>query len=239
MTGSASSPRRSLKEISPKQSLHGTITRIEPYGAYVDVGSESDGLLHISRIRKDPVNRIEDVLQPGQSVEVWASRIDPAAGRLEVTMLRPMGLEWKEITAGLRLTGKVVRVEKFGAFVDVGAERPGLVHVSEMGPGRRNDPADLVSVGDEVDVTILEVDSKKKQFRLSMKDSYLPESEEVEPAVPTAMELALRQALEGGSGPTVPGPAEGKKGRPSGRSEQEEILSRTLQKKVRTQPGGD
>ena len=239
MTHPPVSPRRPLREVSPKQALRGTVTRIEPYGAYVDVGSDSEGLLHISRIRKDPVNRIEDVLQPGQTVDVWASRIDLAAGRLEVTMLRPVGLEWKEITSGLRLTGKVVRIEKFGAFVDVGAERPGLVHVSEMGPGRRNDPADLVSVGDEVDVTVLDVDSKKKQFRLSMKDSYKPESEEVEPPVPTAMELALRQALEGGSAPSIPGAAEGKKGPPSGRSEQEEILFRTLQKKIRTQPGGD
>jgi len=54
-----STPRRPLREVSPKQSLRGTITRIEPYGAYVDVGSDTEGLLHISRIRKDPVNRIE------------------------------------------------------------------------------------------------------------------------------------------------------------------------------------
>lgn len=237
MTEPAQEPRRSLKDLRPKEALRGPITRLEPYGAFVDVGAEHDGLLHISRIQEGPVNRIEEVLQPGQDVEVWVSRVDPAANRLELTMRRPVGLEWRDLKPGLRVRGKVVRLEKFGAFVDVGADRPGLIHITEMGAGKKTEPSEVVSIGDEIDVTVLEVDRRKRQIRLSMKDTFTVESDEAEAAPPTAMEIALRRALEGegeragGRG----GPAGSK--RASRRAEQEEILSRTLQNKVRTQAG--
>ena len=239
MTGPTQEPRRPLKDLHAKEALRGSITRLEPFGAFVDVGAEHEGLLHISRIQEGPVNRIEDVLKPGQAVEVWVTRVDPEPGRLELTMLKPLGLEWRELKPGLRVRGKVVRLEKFGAFVDVGAERPGLIHVSEMGAGKQADPSEVVSVGDEIDVTVLEVDRKKRQIRLSMKDTFTVEAEGSEPAPPTAMEIALRQALEGGG---ERGGAEGQADGPKpsrDRAEQEDILSRTLQNKVRTQSGGD
>ncbi len=239
MTGATQEPRRPLKDLRTKEALRGSITRLEPYGAFVDVGAEHDGLLHISRIQEDPVNRIEDVLQPGQPVEVWVARVDPAASRLELTMRRPLGLEWRELKPGLHVRGKVVRLEKFGVFVDVGAERPGLIHVSEMGAGKQTDPSEVVSVGDEIDVTVLEIDRKKRQIRLSMKETFAVEGENSEPAPPTAMEIALRQALEGGGERAGPGSQSGESKPTRGRAEQEEILSRTLQHKVRTQSGGD
>lgn len=239
MTGPTQEPRRPLKDLRAKEALRGSITRLEPYGAFVDVGAALEGLLHISQIQEGPVNRIEEVLQPGQAVEVWVTRVDPGANRLELTMRQPLGLEWRELKPGLRVRGKVVRLEKFGAFVDVGAERPGLIHVSEIGAGKQTDPSEVVSVGDEIDVTVLEVDRKKRQIRLSMKDTFAVEAVDSGPAPPTAMEIALRQALEGGGERAGEGgqPAEPK--RPRGRAEQEDILSRTLQNKVRTQSGGD
>jgi hypothetical protein len=65
-------------------------------------------------------------------------------------MIRPLELEWREITKGMVLKGKVVRLEKFGVFVDIGAERPGLVHISEMTHGYIKSPSDVVKEGDEV-----------------------------------------------------------------------------------------
>src|SRR3972149_2490559 len=112
--------------------LEGRVTKIGLFGVFVDVGLAQPGLVHISKIRNEPVNRIEDVVQPGQVVEVWVQRVDLNAGRLELTMIPPLLMGWQGPKPGVRLKGKVVRLEPFGAFVEIGAERPGLVHVSEM-----------------------------------------------------------------------------------------------------------
>ncbi len=142
--------RRPLAELQVGQELQGTVTKVELFGAFVDVGAERDGLVHISNLRKERVNRVEDVVSPGQSVAVWVSKVDPASGRVELTMVRPVLLKWAEIKSGLRTQGTVVKIEKFGAFVDIGAERPGLVHVSEMSNEYVTNPAQIAKEGDTV-----------------------------------------------------------------------------------------
>ncbi len=232
-----STPPLRLSDLKPKMPLQGRVTKIEMFGAFVDVGLEVPGLVHISMLRREPVNRVEDVVQPGQEVEVWLHRVDPMAGRLELTMIRPVLVEWKDLKPGVSLRGKVVKLEKFGAFVDVGAERPGLVHVSEMSRDYVADPGQVVKVGDEVDVVVLEADRKKKQIRLSMKAAEVApaEDEAAEPPPPTPMELALRKAMErsqerAAAASETPAPA------PRRRKTQEEILARTLESRVRTAP---
>ncbi len=226
-----------LSELKPKVPLQGTVTKIEMFGAFVDVGLDVPGLVHISMLRREPVNRVEDVVQVGQEVQVWVHRVDPVAGRLELTMIRPLLVEWKDLKPGVALRGKVVKLEKFGAFVDVGAERPGLVHVSEMSRDYVPDPAQVVKVGDEVDVVVLEADRKKKQIRLSMKaaETVPAAEEEAEPPPPTPMELALRKALERSKQPAS---AAASSAAPSARRRktQEDILARTLESRVRTSP---
>lgn len=213
------------------------VTRTELYGAFVDVGADKDGLVHISMLQKGNVKRVEDVVQTGQQVQVWVHRVDAGAGRLELSMLRPVATKWKDIKPGLTLQGKVVRLEGFGAFVDVGAERPGLVHISEMSNDYVRSPGDVVSVGDEVEVRVLDVDRKKRQIKLSMKSvEVMEEIEEDEPVeeLPTAMELALRQAMGEGAEADANNHQEGGK-RGVNRDEQEDILSRTLSHRVNTQ----
>jgi small subunit ribosomal protein S1 len=232
----------SLKELEPNQELTGRVTRTELYGAFVDVGAEKEGLVHISMLKKGHVNRVEDVVEPGKEVNVWVHRIDPNAERLELTMIRPVDLKWKDIKPGMHLKGAVVRIEDFGAFVEVGAERPGLVHVSEMSHDYVKSPSAVVSIGDEVEVAVLDVDRKKRQIRLSMKAVDEEEIVEVdeEPPVPqaTAMEIALRRALEqseNGEEPEGDGPAESK----GSRETQDDILRRTLQQRLKTGSGKD
>jgi len=228
---------RRLEDLQPDMQLEGVVTRIELYGAFVDVGAQKEGLIHISMLQKGNVKRVEDVVQSGQTVQVWVHRVDADAGRLELSMLKPVATKWKDITPGLTLTGKVVRLEGFGAFVDVGAERPGLVHISEMSNEYVRNPGDVVSVGDEVEVRVLDVDRKKRQIKLSMKaGEVIEEVEEDEPVeeLPTAMELALRQAMDESTD------AEGSNHQAAGkrettRDEQEDILSRTLSQRVNTQ----
>src|SRR5690606_17629999 len=99
---------------------------------------------------------------------------------------------------GDTLEGQVERLENFGAFIDIGAERPGMVHVSEMAEGFVKSPSDVVKVGDKVEVRVLKVNRKKRQIDLSMKPvpepmEQLPEEDEEE--LPSAMAIALRRAM--------------------------------------------
>ena len=127
-------------------------------------------------------------------------------------------------------------LEKFGAFVDIGAERDGLVHVSEMSDGYVRDPSEIAKVGDEIEVAVLEVDRGKKQVRLTMNISLeeLMEDveEEEEEELPTAMEVALRQAMDTPS-PQSPS-SEASQPNDVHRDTQDELLARTLTERVKT-----
>ena len=165
--------------LEPKTKLSGKVSKITLAGALVDVGQELPGVLHISQIQKDPVNKVEDVVQEGQTVDVWVRRVKK--DRIELTMIEPLALEWKEIEPEMIVKGKVVRLEPYGAFVDIGAERPGMVHVSELAHGYVKTPSEIVKEGDEVEAKVLDVNRKKKQIKLSMK-ALEPEIEEFKPA---------------------------------------------------------
>lgn len=158
-----------LSEIKRKMLFEGTVVKITLAGAIVDIGQGVPGVVHISRLSTEPVKRVEDVVQVGQKVEVWVFAVFPKKNRIDLTMIKPLDLEWNEIKPEMVLNGKVTRLEKFGVFVDIGAERPGLVHISEMTHDYIRTPGDMVKEGDEVEVKVLEVDKKKRQIRLSMK----------------------------------------------------------------------
>jgi small subunit ribosomal protein S1 len=228
--------QRRLSDLKPKMHLKGRVTKLELFGAFVDVGMEREGLVHISMLKKGHVNRVEDIVNVGDEVDVWVHKIDPNAGRLELTMIAPVALEWGEIQVGMRMTGKVVRLEKFGAFVDIGAERSGLVHVSEMSDGYVSDPSEIAHVGDEVDVKIVEIDRKKRQIRLTMKEDPMAEIEEpeAEEAPPTAMEYALRKALGQEEETDGSGQPMHRGHQKRSQKEQDDIMLRTLEQRLRT-----
>jgi small subunit ribosomal protein S1 len=162
--------------LQPKVHLTGKVIKTTIAGAIVDIGQKVPGVIHISQIKKEPINRVEDVLQVGQTVDVWVRRAHE--DRVELTMVEPMMLEWRELKPDMVVKGKVSRLEAYGAFVDIGAERPGLVHVSEISHDYVKNPAEVLKEGDEVEAKILDVDRRKKQIRLSIKAN-LPKPEEV------------------------------------------------------------
>lgn len=180
MTTTVAEPLSPASELKPKTKLTGKVIKTTLAGAVLDIGTDLPGILHISQMSETPVKRVEDVLQVGQEVTVWVRKT--RADRVELTMIQPIGLEWREIKPEMVLKGKVARLETYGAFVEIGAERPGLVHISEMAHGYVKTPGDVVKEGDEVEVMVLEVDRKKKQIRLSMK-AVLPPPEEKEEKV--------------------------------------------------------
>jgi len=241
--------------LEPKTKLSGKVLKTTLAGALVDVGQGIPGVLHISQISTEAINKVDDVVKEGQSVEVWVRRVKK--DRIELTMIQPLALEWKEIEPEMTVKGKVVRLEAYGAFVDIGAERPGMIHVSELAHGYVKTPSEIVKEGDEVEAKVLEVNRKKKQIKLSMKalaveiEEFKPEKKEgkkgskqgskkemmeaLEPEEPkepelTAMQIAWQEALNKAD--------EGKafkiKRSKSVSHEQEEILNRTMEKRLPT-----
>ncbi|HMU93882.1 MAG TPA: S1 RNA-binding domain-containing protein [Anaerolineales bacterium] len=174
MTTPDSAPAVALE---PKTKLSGKILKTTLAGALVDIGQSLPGVIHISQLQQDAVNKVEDVVKEGQTVEVWVRRVKK--DRIELTMIEPLGYEWKEIVPDMTVKGKVVRIETYGAFVDFGAERPGLIHVSELTHGYVKTAGEVVKEGDEVEAKVLDVDRRKRQIRLSMK-ALLPEIVEEE-----------------------------------------------------------
>jgi small subunit ribosomal protein S1 len=226
----------------------------------VDVGQPLPGVIHISQLSTEPVNKVEDVVKEGQVVDVWVRRVKK--DRIELTMVQPLALEWKEIEPDMIVKGKVVRLEAYGAFVDIGAERPGMVHVSELAHGYIKTPSEIVKEGDEVEAKVLDVNRKKKQIKLSMK-ALEPEVEEFKPAANakkenkkagkrgprknefegevqeeankepelTVFQMAWQEALNRENAKKA---YKVKRSKTSTSKEQEEILDRTLQKRLPT-----
>ena len=158
-------------EIKRKMKFTGSVEKISLAGAVINIGSEQPAVLHISQIstedQAEPLKRVEDILEVGQTVDVWIRKVKD--DHIELTMIKPLDLEWREIKKGMTVKGKVVRLEKFGAFVEIGAERPGLIHISEMAHGYVRSPSDMLKEGDEIEAEVLEVSRRKKQIKLSMK----------------------------------------------------------------------
>lgn len=223
-------PRR-LEDLKRKMPLTGTVKKVELFGAFVDVGVGRDGLLHISQLSTQPVTRVEDVVKEGDTVTVWVRRVDTQAGRIDLTMVEPSALDWDDIRSGQVFTGKVVKIERFGAFVDIGAERPGLVHISELATFRVDEVTEVVKLNETVQVKVLAVDPRKKQIKLSIKALDVEDviEEEPEEAPRTAMQLALERARSQAS---QRGDRRRDKSRDArARDDQEDILSRTLANK--------
>jgi len=247
-----------VSALEPKTKLTGKVVKTTLAGVLVDIGQELPGVIHISQLQKDQVNKPEDVVQVGQTVEVWVRRVKK--DRIELTMIEPLAMEWNEIKPETVVKGKVVRLESYGAFVDFGGERPGLVHVSEISRGYIKSPNEVVKEGDEVEAVVLDVNRRKKQIRLSMKalepelEEFMPSKKEdrkargkrkakkeaqniesqEEPSEPemTAMQIAWQEALDRANARDKSNKSKRVKAGTS--DEQEDILNRTLEKRLPT-----
>jgi ribosomal protein S1 len=136
-------------------------------------------VLHISQLTKDSINKVDDVIKEGQTVEVWVRRVKK--DRVELTMIQPLAYDWKELEPEMVVKGKVIRLESYGAFVEIGAERPAMIHVSELTHGFVKTPGEVIKEGDDVEAKVINVDRKKKQIKLSIK-ALEPVIEEFKPA---------------------------------------------------------
>ena len=221
---------QSIADLQPKMHLQGTVKETQLYGAVIDIGLERNGMVHISQLASTRINRVADVVQPGDSVSVWVTKVNVEQGRIALTMVKPPDVDWRELAESQVYTGTVMRMEPYGVFVDIGAERPGLLHVREMSADYVRHPSELVKIGDEVEVRILKLDHQKHRIDLTMAgvDDALVEEiaeEEIEPTE-TAMEIALQRA----HAQPQRHKRHHKKHQLSDLSEREGILARTLEK---------
>jgi small subunit ribosomal protein S1 len=153
----------------------GTVTRLMDFGAFVELEPGIEGLIHVSEMSwVKKVRKPSDLLKTGETVEVLILSVNPAEKRISLGLKQTLGDPWEGLAqrfpVGSAIEGKVTRLMKFGAFVEIAEGVEGLVHVSEMVADKHvNHPQDVVRVGEVVKAQILGIDAEKRQIKLSMK----------------------------------------------------------------------
>jgi small subunit ribosomal protein S1 len=167
------------KKIEVGTVIRGRVVGFKPFGAFVDIGG-MEGMLHISELGFSRVEKPEDVLRLGQEIDVAILKIEPGekgkGERISLSLKALANDPWNDTTAhlreGARVKGKVTRLQPFGAFIEVAPSVEGLAHISELGAGRRiQHPKEVLSVGQEVEATVLAVDHERRRLSLSLAAS--------------------------------------------------------------------
>jgi small subunit ribosomal protein S1 len=153
--------------------LRGKVTRIEPFGAFVDIGGV-EGLLHVSNISHKRVEHPDERLKTGEDIEVQILKIEDGGRRIGLGMKQLEADPWDVAVEKLRedelVTGKVQRMLDFGAFVELLPGVDGLLHVSQLGAGRVRSPSDVLKLGEELTVRIISIDPSARRISLSRLD---------------------------------------------------------------------
>lgn len=199
--------------------LTGKVTSIKDYGAFVDLGG-LEGMIHISELAFHRVKHPSEILSPGQQVEVSVLRIeqtgDPKRPEKIALSMRALASDpWNQVSeqfpVGTRVAGKVMRLQPFGAFVELAPGIEGLAHISELGAGRRiGHPQEVLSEGQQVEATVLGIDIERRRISLSLDESRVPDAapppvqaQKQAPKIPDAPEIGtfgelLRESLKKG-----------------------------------------
>ncbi|MEO1963623.1 MAG: 30S ribosomal protein S1, partial [Cycloclasticus sp.] len=162
-----------LKNLKEGAVLKGMVKNLTDYGAFIDLGGV-DGLLHITDMAWKRVKHPSEVIEIGQDIEVIVLRYDEEKKRVSLGMKQLGEDPWVNILGrypvGSKLNGKVTNLTDYGCFIEIEDGIEGLVHVSEMDWTNKNvNPAKVVSLGDEVEVMVLEIDDTRRRISLGMK----------------------------------------------------------------------
>jgi len=162
-----------LKKLKPGVILPGIVKNITEYGAFLDLGG-IDGLLHITDMSWGRVTHPSQVFNVGDEMKVMVLKFDPETERVSLGLKQITEDPWthaeEKFPVGTRVKGKVVSLTDYGAFIELMEGVEGLIHVSEMSWTKRvKHPSKLVSVGDEVEALVLDIDATNKRISLGMK----------------------------------------------------------------------
>lgn len=154
--------------------IEGTVSRIVDFGAFVDLGGV-DGLIHISEMSWGRVKKVSDVLNVGDSVKVTVLDVNPEKGKISLSLKDLNADPWKtaaeKYAVGNVVTGKVVRMVPFGAFVELEEGVDGLVHISQIAYKHVEKPEDELTIGQEISAKVTELDVENKKISLSIKET--------------------------------------------------------------------
>ncbi len=166
--------RRLWETIEPDQIRKGTVRHLTNFGAFVDLGGV-DGLLHISELSWGRVKHPSDVVKEGDEIEVYVLSVDKERKRISLSLKQVQGNPWDTVDeryqVGEIVTGTVVRLVSFGAFVELEPGVEGLVHISRMADYHVEKPEDIVAVGEQIRVKILDINKQDQRISLSIKDA--------------------------------------------------------------------
>lgn len=169
--------------------VDGTVMRFTEYGAFVDIGG-IDGLLHISEISWGKLKHPQEALKIGEKIQVKILSMNTEKGKISLGLKQNRPEPWTVIDekyqVGQAISGKIVQIKDYGAFVELEPGLDGLVHISEIAYKRVTNIADEISVGQEVTAKILEIDKDRKRISLSIKDTLEPPTAEEKEAAPAA-----------------------------------------------------
>jgi small subunit ribosomal protein S1 len=196
-----------LQNLQKGERRKGTVSSIVNFGAFVDLGGV-DGLVHVSELSWKHVDHPQEVVAVGQEVEVEVLDVDLDRERVSLSLKATQEDPWKEFErtsqAGAIIDGQVTKLVPFGAFVRVAQGIEGLVHISEISHEHVDAPESVLSVGQEVQVKVIDVDVSRRRVSLSMR--------QVTAAPPKPKEIEVEPEVERDAGPemttTIEVPAE-------------------------------
>jgi 4-hydroxy-3-methylbut-2-enyl diphosphate reductase len=174
---------RVYAELTEGETRKGVVTRLTPFGAFVDIGEGVEGLLHISEIAWERISHPSARLEEGQELEVLVTKVDQEARRISLSLKQLSPHPWSNIgekyKVGDVVEGKVVRLTSFGAFVNLEEGVDGLIHISQLSDRRVEKPDDVVQVGETVRAKVLKVEPEERRIGLSIRATL---EKKVEPA---------------------------------------------------------
>jgi small subunit ribosomal protein S1 len=190
-----------IKDIEVNKRYDAVITRIADFGAFADIGG-IEGLIPRSELSHGHIERVLDVVSSGDRVEVVVLNFEPdqnnpSKSRLSFSLKKakadPYALHWSKIAVGSTLEGRVVRIESFGAFVELFPGIDGLIHISELSENKVAHPKEILSVGDAVSVRVMSIDDEAKRIGLTLRESVTRKK----PGVEVAHKLERGQKASG------------------------------------------
>ena len=175
---------------STGSSVTGRVTKVEPFGAFVEVEEGLEGLLPVSEMSWQRIRHPSDVVKVGDTIKLVVLSVDPNQHRMSFSLKQAGPDPWSQVkekyAVDMAVKGKVTRVVDFGAFVELEPGLEGLVHISELAPHRVKSASDVVKTGQEVDVRVLEIDKEARRIALSIRRA-------AEPVAPVAAPVQTQQ----------------------------------------------